>query len=207
MIFNDPFVRLIGGPVGNNLANNERDVMVVKRSMTKIGRFEEEEPHGIITRELDDSIKNFQSDSDLKIDGLLFPGGETETALSEAIFLSDDSEEESEDDGENDGDEEDNGEDLPEENMPAVPPGDIEREVLPPPPEKERMIPGTNIPDRGIPEQGFPNSPNFDPYSSPRYRVDKGTDPGFVIPLPRDIDPGFERHPDSRLIPSGKRDI
>lgn len=46
-------------------------------------RFEEDEPHGYVTRELDDSIKSYQRDSGLKEDGILHPGGETETAIIE----------------------------------------------------------------------------------------------------------------------------
>lgn len=75
---------LIRKPVGNNLANEEKDVMSVKKALGGLGRFEkEEEPHGIITRTLDDSIKDFQRDKGLRVDGRIRPGGETETAIKE----------------------------------------------------------------------------------------------------------------------------
>ncbi|GEM_PF-2583209 len=72
---------LIRSSVGNNLFNKQDDVTSVKRALSALGRFEEDEPNGYITRELDGSIRKFQKDNGLETDGLLYPGGETETAL------------------------------------------------------------------------------------------------------------------------------
>lgn len=46
-------------------------------------RDEENRPLGLVTRELDNSIRSFQRDHDLKKDGRLNPGGETETTLTQ----------------------------------------------------------------------------------------------------------------------------
>jgi len=77
------FIRngLIQKPVGNNMANDQEDVFSVKRALSSLGHFGGEEPNGFITRRMDHSIKTFQRDSGLKVDGILLPGGETETAL------------------------------------------------------------------------------------------------------------------------------
>ncbi|MDH5722949.1 MAG: peptidoglycan-binding protein [Alphaproteobacteria bacterium] len=76
---------LISRSVGNNLENEERDVLAVKDGLSHAGFFSFDdnpaEPHGIITREMDDGIKSFQKSKGLKIDGRLFPKGETEGAL------------------------------------------------------------------------------------------------------------------------------
>lgn len=77
------FIRngLIQKPVGNNMANEQEDVFSVKRALSSLGRFGEEEPNGFITRRMDRSIKAFQRERGLKVDGILLPGGETEDAL------------------------------------------------------------------------------------------------------------------------------
>ncbi|MCB1532009.1 MAG: peptidoglycan-binding protein [Alphaproteobacteria bacterium] len=69
-------------PVGNNLENDEGDVLETKKRLNRLGFFEkEQDPNGIITRDLDNGIKNFQKENGLRVDGLMFPGGETERAL------------------------------------------------------------------------------------------------------------------------------
>lgn len=71
---------LIEDSVGNNLRNNEDDVFAVKNRLARVGVFDRKagvEPHGFITREVDDGIKMFQRRNNLREDGLLFPGGET----------------------------------------------------------------------------------------------------------------------------------
>ncbi|GJL84245.1 MAG: hypothetical protein DHS20C02_00200 [Micavibrio sp.] len=157
----------INGPVGNNLTNHENDVITVKDAFERLGRFEEKERNGFITRELDTAIKDFQNKNDLKIDGLLLPEGETEKTVRDSLRSA------SEEGG--------NGEDG---NMPAVPPGDVESEPLAPP-----SIPGTNIPDHGVPEQGNPKEDFLDDRDKWRYEVDPNmqTDrpkPDFNIPIP-----------------------
>ncbi|MCK6417826.1 MAG: hypothetical protein L6Q57_02665 [Alphaproteobacteria bacterium] len=85
------FIRngLLQNNVGNNMINKERDVKKVKEIMSRLGRFDNAkspEPHGIITRELDQSIKTFQKENNLKIDGIMHPKGETETALIDTML-------------------------------------------------------------------------------------------------------------------------
>lgn len=78
-------VGLIRGSVGNNMDNNEDDVMRIKSALNKVGYFKgfdhPPEPHGYITKEMNDSIKSFQKSNGLKVDGILYPNGETELAL------------------------------------------------------------------------------------------------------------------------------
>ena len=76
--------QLIEKSVGNNVENAEDDVRGVKRALTLMDRFDgntSPEPHGIITREMDESVRGFQRDNDLRVDGVLNPRGETEGAL------------------------------------------------------------------------------------------------------------------------------
>lgn len=84
-----PFSRLnngrIGASIGNNRRNEESDVRGIKDSLSALGLFREEPRHGYITRDMDSAIKTFQRDSGLKIDGIMNPGGETETALRREI--------------------------------------------------------------------------------------------------------------------------
>ncbi len=72
---------LINDSVGNNMTNDEDAVFNVKDTLSSFDRFEEEEPNGFITRDLDNSIKGFQRDNGLRVDGILRPGGETENGL------------------------------------------------------------------------------------------------------------------------------
>lgn len=74
---------LINGPVGNNMANDEEDVLNVKGALAETERYEEDEPHGYVTRGMDTAIRDLQREKDLKEDGIMFPGGETETVLVE----------------------------------------------------------------------------------------------------------------------------
>ena len=45
----------------------------------------DEEKNDLITRELDNGIRAFQKDKDLRVDGILKPGGETERAVFQAV--------------------------------------------------------------------------------------------------------------------------
>ncbi len=80
---------LITGSVGNNMDNHEDDVLNVKRNLNKAGYFDglhkDPEPHGFITREMDNGIKMFQKDNGLKVDGILRPHGETENTLNSIL--------------------------------------------------------------------------------------------------------------------------
>ena len=78
---------LIQKSVGNNLENAGDDVLAVKSRLSALDAFETSndlEPHGIMTRDLDRSVKRFQREKGLKVDGLSFPNGETESALTQA---------------------------------------------------------------------------------------------------------------------------
>lgn len=63
------------GRVGNGRTNHLEDVLWVKAALRLLGRYWEREPHGYITRTLDDAIQAYQRD------GYLDPGGETECTL------------------------------------------------------------------------------------------------------------------------------
>lgn len=85
----DSFFSFIKGAVGNNMDNDQEDVITVKRNLNKIGYFDnldqDPEPHGFITKEMDTGIRSFQKDNGLKVDGILFPQGETEQKLHSLI--------------------------------------------------------------------------------------------------------------------------
>ncbi len=79
------FGKLIASPVGNNLENREDDVRRVKGMFSNLGYYKRPVENGIIDRETDTAIHNFQKDNNLKIDGYMNPGGETEGALIDAL--------------------------------------------------------------------------------------------------------------------------
>jgi hypothetical protein len=162
----------LSNSVGNNLANSQRDVVELKSAMAHIQRvqFDPEfaELHGYLTRDLDNAIKRYQAEKNLKVDGLVFPEGETYKAINKDLHsLSDDE------------DDPDSEEEYSPEAAPVEP---VQREVLPP-----DTIPGTNIPDRSQPESYYPSDlPGVDnPY-------EKGVPmPPAYVPSP-DIDPNIE---------------
>lgn len=72
------------GAVGNNYDNDLEDVLNVKRGLSSTGYYDMNqapEPHGYITKEMDEGIRQFQKDNGLRVDGYILPGGETENAL------------------------------------------------------------------------------------------------------------------------------
>jgi hypothetical protein len=78
--------------VGNGRTNRSEDVVAVKRAFARLGRYvpPKDGPHGIIDRELDEAIRNYQEDRDLRVDAWMRPGGETATRLSYDLALLDD---------------------------------------------------------------------------------------------------------------------
>lgn len=84
MGFFENLAGFLKGVVGNNRDNDLEDVLSVKRGLSEAGYYDltrAPEPHGYITKEMDDGIRRFQQDNGLRVDGYLLPGGETENAL------------------------------------------------------------------------------------------------------------------------------
>lgn len=77
------------GSVGNMMDNNEEDVMKVKNALHATGYRDEPADSGIIEQKTDDAIKSFQKDNNLKVDGILKSGGETEDALNDSVSAQD----------------------------------------------------------------------------------------------------------------------
>jgi len=74
--------------VGNGLANKEHDVKTAKRALGALDYMPEnpfDDPAGFIDERMERSLRRFQEDNGLKPDGWMRPGGETETALREAV--------------------------------------------------------------------------------------------------------------------------
>lgn len=80
------FGKLIASPVGNNLENREDDVRRVKGIFSNLGYYKRPVENGIIDQETDTAIHNFQKDNNLKIDGYIKPGGETEENLIKILI-------------------------------------------------------------------------------------------------------------------------
>ncbi len=72
---------LLRTPVGNNMENRPDDVLNVKHNFAKEGRYKRPVENGYIDEDLDKSIWDFQRENNLKQDGFMNPGGETEAAL------------------------------------------------------------------------------------------------------------------------------
>lgn len=79
------FLRDLSSGVGRGQDNRREDVARVEVLMERKGDYDisrTDGPTGIFSLGLEDSVKNFQTRSGLKTDGLIFPRGETVTALS-----------------------------------------------------------------------------------------------------------------------------
>ncbi len=72
---------IFSGGVGNDEDNNENDVIKARDSLAKAGYEAGEKGLGILDKTLDTATKAFQKDNGLKVDGVMKPGGETETTL------------------------------------------------------------------------------------------------------------------------------
>lgn len=79
--FFDIFSGLFKGGVGNNMENNDDDVLRTKKALSSAGHYTEPVENGILDRRLDTAIKSFQSENELKVDGVMKKGGETERYL------------------------------------------------------------------------------------------------------------------------------
>lgn len=139
----------VSSPVGDGRHSNPVDVVSVRKNLGHLGLDTGDLQHRIIDRKLDLAIRKFQQKKGLRVDGLINPRGETETAMNEALLRL------MSDEGGDDGD------------MPALPPGDVESEPLPP-----QNIPGTDIPDKGIPEGIEPDQDYLDDRDKWRYEID-----------------------------------
>lgn len=76
--------KFITGMVGDQRENRPEDVRQIKNVLDRLGYFnfrKEPEPHGYITREMDEGIRRYQKERGLRVDGWLKPGGETEKSL------------------------------------------------------------------------------------------------------------------------------
>jgi hypothetical protein len=88
--FSDFFKGLLGA-VGSGRENREDDVVQVKRGLGTFGYWDEPKHglNGIIDREVDTGLRDFQADHDLKVDGWMGPGGPTENALKTRLASAD----------------------------------------------------------------------------------------------------------------------
>ena len=115
----------LSATVGNNRENQSADVKQVQRSLGGLGLASESklyEPSGILDRETLDTLQLFQQASDLRVDGFMNPGGETETAMNAALHrlnapspTKNDNENEGEDEKEEDEKDEEKKEEEPSE--------------------------------------------------------------------------------------------
>ena len=81
MSFLSAFADFLTGPVGNGLQNTPKDIRNTKRNLSRSGFFNDETENDFITAEMEKSIRRFQRARDLKEDGKLLPGGETEREI------------------------------------------------------------------------------------------------------------------------------
>lgn len=83
------FLGMLGDAVGNNQNNDPADVRTTKSNLQKAGYFsaddKESTDNPFLTRKMDEGIKKFQKDNNLKIDGIMKPSGETERTLYERL--------------------------------------------------------------------------------------------------------------------------
>lgn len=79
----------LGAPVGSGRESRPEDVVKVKQGMRELGRYPrlQAEPSGVLDRELDRAIRNYQADRKLKQDGWLAPQGETAREMGRDLGL------------------------------------------------------------------------------------------------------------------------
>jgi murein DD-endopeptidase MepM/ murein hydrolase activator NlpD len=74
--------------VGEKAANQPEDVRSLKRALAAVGQFPQDkaqDPTGRLDADLELAVRSFQRDFNLKRDGLLRPGGETERTLDRVV--------------------------------------------------------------------------------------------------------------------------
>ncbi len=79
------FADFLTGSVGNNLDNEPEDVRNTKENLSTLGFFDDETDNDFITKEMDSGIQSFQKEKNLKVDGRLFPSGETEREIFKTL--------------------------------------------------------------------------------------------------------------------------
>jgi len=84
-IFSNIFSRLLSSSIGNNIASDPEDIIATRRNFASLGRFDGDTELGFMDRKLDSSIRRFQGDMGLKVDGIMNPGGETERSLQRSL--------------------------------------------------------------------------------------------------------------------------
>lgn len=78
--------RVFQGSIGQNLDNDQDHIINIKNKLAFLGRYQDEYKSGFIDAVLDRGIRQYQRDRNLKSDGVIYPGGETEaTILGEMI--------------------------------------------------------------------------------------------------------------------------
>ncbi len=74
--------------IGRNYVVHENDVKVIKEALRSVGYYKVPE-YGMTPypdEKMFDSIRTFQKDNDLKVDGIVHPDGETLDALNREIY-------------------------------------------------------------------------------------------------------------------------
>lgn len=79
---NSFFQSQIRTPIGNREYSDPLDVINTRKNLKRINQYDGETDLGFFDKNLDESIRKFQSKEGLKIDGLMNPSGETERALN-----------------------------------------------------------------------------------------------------------------------------
>ncbi len=76
---------LIETPIGNEQWSNTKDIKRIREALYRLGYEDQNLEYGYIDKTLDNNIRNFQKQNALKVDGLIFPGGETERLLISSL--------------------------------------------------------------------------------------------------------------------------
>ncbi|MEC7702381.1 MAG: glycosyl hydrolase 108 family protein [Pseudomonadota bacterium] len=71
--------------VGSNHTNDPDDIIKTKRHLNKLGYFVEDTEGPFITKAMENGIIKYQKDNNLRIDGVMKPGGETQRSMFEVL--------------------------------------------------------------------------------------------------------------------------
>ena len=81
-------MKRITSNVGNNQHSNPEDILEIKKALKSMGLYNGDVHMPFTDSEMDRGIRQLQSSQNLKSDGLIKPGGETEYAIFELLTKS-----------------------------------------------------------------------------------------------------------------------
>lgn len=81
-----PFQSIITTPVGNGFNTTPKDVVNTRKNLKRLGFNSGDVKNELIDKDLNKAIRGFQSQYQLKVDGIIKPDGETEREMNARLL-------------------------------------------------------------------------------------------------------------------------